>query len=111
MCRDVPVEELCFAALFLASLSQGLVLFHRGLPLLRYDSLSVLRTLGPTRAQTLKETLQEVIPAKQEQLKRLVRPVPFGRCAWTHWAFRKQSTRRQSLAMSRSRTLLAACVD
>jgi citrate synthase len=32
-------------------------------------------------AQTLKETLQEVIPAKQEQLKQLVRVISSEPCA------------------------------
>jgi hypothetical protein len=54
------------------------------------------------QAQTLKETLQDVIPAKQEQLKRLVRA---DHCVGLDLGLimsnRKLSMVRQSSAMSR----------
>jgi hypothetical protein len=58
-------------------------LLHRGLPLqrcaLKFNRIHTLLVLFT--AQTLKETLQEVIPAKQEQLKQLVRVVSSEPCA------------------------------
>ncbi len=77
------ILEQCSVALFLALPLRILVLLHRGLPLqkcaLAFNRIYPLLVLFAS--QTLKETLQEVIPAKQEQLKQLVWLFSSGPCA------------------------------
>ena len=79
----MSLTEQCFVALFLALPPRVLVLLHKGL-LLQRCALKINRIytfLVLYTAQTLKEALQEVIPAKQEQLKQLVRVVLSEPCA------------------------------
>ena len=68
--------------MFFALPPRVLVLLHKGLPLqrcaLKFNLVRTLLVLNT--AQTLKETLQEVIPAKQEQLKQLVRVISSEPC-------------------------------